>query len=112
MFRGGTSADLLLTVHVRLQRLGDQHRAVLLLVVLEDGDQRAPQSTSLWPLATEHYPRLVDPYDETADLNARARSYLHANCAVCHTNAGGGNSQINLEFDASNEAQNHVEFIH
>lgn len=68
------------------------------------GDQRAPRSTSLWPLSNEHYPSLVDPYDETADLNARARSYLHANCAVCHTNAGGGNSQINLEFDADDEA--------
>lgn len=29
-------------------------------------------------------PRLVDPSDETAPLDARARAYLHANCAHCH----------------------------
>jgi uncharacterized repeat protein (TIGR03806 family) len=94
--------------HLRKQRekQGDSKEQIDTLVneLKAIGDQRAPQLTSLWPLATEHYPRLVDPYDETADLNARARSYLHANCAVCHINAGGGNSQINLEFDASNEA--------
>ena len=42
--------------------------------------------------------QLVDPYDEKANLADRARSYLHANCAQCHVEAGGGNSQMNLEF--------------
>lgn len=42
--------------------------------------------------------RLVNPYDATAPLEARARSYLHANCAVCHVDAGGGNSQFQLDF--------------
>jgi putative heme-binding domain-containing protein len=33
---------------------------------------------------------LVDPYDVTADLDERARSYLQVNCAHCHQfNAGG-----------------------
>lgn len=47
------------------------------------------------------FPRLVDPYDPRADLQARARSYLHSNCAQCHVQAGGGNSQISLEFSKS-----------
>src|SRR5262249_5274874 len=42
------------------------------------------------------YARLADPYDPAADLGQRARSYLHANCAQCHVEAGGGNSAINL----------------
>lgn len=42
--------------------------------------------------------KLADPYDAKADLNARARSYLQANCAHCHVEAGGGNSLMDLEF--------------
>ena len=42
--------------------------------------------------------RLADPADHTQSLAARARSYLHANCSVCHVPAGGGNAQINLAF--------------
>ena len=47
-----------------------------------------------------HTSHLVDPYDETADLNKRARSYLHANCAICHVEAGGGNGLMVLEYGA------------
>jgi uncharacterized repeat protein (TIGR03806 family) len=35
-------------------------------------------------------PRHADPYDDAADLTARARSYLHVNCAHCHQRDGGG----------------------
>lgn len=41
--------------------------------------------------------RLADPYDSTADLEPRVRSYFHVNCATCHINAGGGNSKIVLD---------------
>ena len=41
---------------------------------------------------------LVDPHDPTADLDARARSYLHANCHHCHVHEGGGNARFQLEF--------------
>ena len=36
----------------------------------------------------EHTEKLADPYDAHADLNTRARSYLHANCAICHRPEG------------------------
>jgi uncharacterized repeat protein (TIGR03806 family) len=40
--------------------------------------------------------KLVDPYDTSKNLEARARSYLHVNCSVCHVEAGGGNSMMEL----------------
>jgi uncharacterized repeat protein (TIGR03806 family) len=39
---------------------------------------------------------LVNPRDESAALEARARTYLHVNCSVCHVEAGGGNSMMEL----------------
>lgn len=49
-------------------------------------------------LRPHHRTKLVDPYDSTADLETRARSYLHTNCAVCHVEAGGGNARMQLDF--------------
>lgn len=46
----------------------------------------------------------VDPYDAAEPLEARARSWLHANCSHCHVNAGGGNARILLSFDKSLDA--------
>ena len=48
--------------------------------------------------------QLVDPYDTTQDLEARARSYLHVNCSSCHVHAGGGNARMELEFTAPRDA--------
>ena len=39
---------------------------------------------------------LVDPYDTNQSVDARARSYLHVNCSVCHVEAGGGNAKMEL----------------
>lgn len=61
-------------------------------------DQRGPAKTEMLAMSPESFPRLVDPYDKTADLTARARSYLHANCSICHVEAGGGNAQMQLEY--------------
>lgn len=44
--------------------------------------------------------KLVNPHDATADLSARARSYLHANCSHCHRFGGGGSVEIELQLDA------------
>ncbi len=50
------------------------------------------------PLSTkrEKPPRMADPWDATADLSERARSYLHVNCGHCHRENGGGLSPIHL----------------
>ena len=58
--------------------------------------------------------RLVDPYDTNStppvglptNLDARARSYLHVNCAVCHVESGGGNSKMELGFTTKPERMN------
>jgi len=50
--------------------------------------------------------RLVNPYDVTQDLNARARSYLHTNCSSCHVEAGGGNARMLLELETPIEEMN------
>ncbi|MCE9604367.1 MAG: PQQ-dependent sugar dehydrogenase [Planctomycetia bacterium] len=58
------------------------------------GKQRQPTTKPSLSVAHEMLPRLVDPADKTASFEARARSYLHANCAHCHVSAGGGNAQF------------------
>lgn len=45
--------------------------------------------------------RLSDPWDEGLDKGERARSLLHARCAHCHVESGGGNSQIDLRLGSS-----------
>lgn len=60
--------------------------------------QREARPSRLLTKGPAAYEKLVDPYDEKADLNGRARSYLHANCAICHVEAGGGNAMMELDF--------------
>ncbi len=42
-------------------------------------------------------PRLANPHDPSAPLDARARAYLNTNCAICHVENGGGNAQMQLK---------------
>lgn len=55
------------------------------------------------PKPTTEMPKLADPFDETIPLDTRARSYLHANCANCHIDAGGGNSAFAIEIQTPDD---------
>ena len=72
-----------------------------------DNQLRVLEHIGLIPAGTMHHAetgkRLVDPYDAKQDLEARVRSYLHANCAHCHVEAGGGNASIDLEFTTARD---------
>jgi uncharacterized repeat protein (TIGR03806 family) len=65
------------------------------------GQRTTPADSTLLSYAPENYRRLVDPHDEKQPLEARAKSYLHANCSHCHVEAGGGNAQMELEFNTA-----------
>ena len=69
----------------------------------DNAGQRQAGLSSLLAVAPDNYPRLVNPYDTKQELDRRARAYLHANCAQCHVEAGGGNSQMQLEFTTTLE---------
>ena len=58
--------------------------------------QRESQVRSLLGKPPEDFPKMANPYDETANLEERVRAYLHSNCAQCHVESGGGNAQMEL----------------
>src|ERR1041384_5198315 len=72
----------------------------------ETRDQREKALSSLLSFPPEHYGRLANPSDPKADLEARARSYLHANCSICHVEAGGGNALMELEQTTARDKMN------
>jgi putative heme-binding domain-containing protein len=52
--------------------------------------------------------KMVRSSDDRADLDARARSYLAANCAHCHRRGGGGSVPLDLEYSNPIEKINAV----
>ena len=49
-----------------------------------------------WPGPEDTLPRLADPWNPAERLDARGRSYFHANCAHCHRFGGGGSAYVLL----------------
>jgi mono/diheme cytochrome c family protein len=70
---------------------------------LPQAGQRSVKQDSMMHKQPGGLKRLVDAYDSSADLDRRARSYLHANCSSCHVEAGGGNAAIDLEFGTARD---------
>lgn len=64
----------------------------------------AAQRTSTLRGKPEDQEKLVDPFKAQAELDLRARSYLHASCGHCHVQSGGGNSEMDLRHFVEPEA--------
>ncbi|MBX3234070.1 MAG: PQQ-dependent sugar dehydrogenase [Labilithrix sp.] len=50
------------------------------------------------PLPAEPRAKFPNPADESVDVEARARSYVHANCAFCHRPGGPGRGAADFRF--------------
>ncbi|MSR57959.1 MAG: c-type cytochrome [Planctomycetaceae bacterium] len=74
--------------HVRLLQIDETGKAA-------DGELSQPGSEK----APHDLPRIADPFDASADLAARGRAYLHANCAHCHRDGGGGSAYVHLQYE-------------
>jgi len=77
---------------------------------VRDNQLRALDHIGLFTTALTKKPgdldRLIDPADATLDLERRARTYLHVNCSVCHVEAGGGNSKMELALATPRDKMN------
>lgn len=52
---------------------------------------------------------LTNPYDTSADLNERARSYLAVNCSVCHRFGGGGAALFDVRKELASRKMNLID---
>jgi len=65
------------------------------------GGKKAADASELFdgPFFERLKSRLVSSHDKQADLESKARSWLHANCAHCHRRHGGGSVQLMVNAD-------------
>jgi hypothetical protein len=73
-------------------------RELLADVVVEPDPEVDPFATVRRPGPEADLPRLTDPHDRTAPLDARARAYLHVNCAGCRRSIVSGPSSTGGRF--------------
>lgn len=66
------------------------------LGMIERLDKKSKPKEPFTDANTAKLPKHTDPYDDKANLNDRARSYLHVNCSHCHRNGGGGSVTFEL----------------
>lgn len=77
--------------------------------VIATRNQRKTPPTTLLSRPFSDYPALPDPFDKNEDLDRRAKSYLHVNCAHCHVLDGGGNARIVVEWGTETEKMNLID---
>jgi uncharacterized repeat protein (TIGR03806 family) len=82
------------------ERRGREGTAEKAPAASEDPQRSAPaESDWLLPCEPDRMARYASLEDPHATLEHRARSYLAANCAMCHVYTGGGNSAIDLDYN-------------
>jgi uncharacterized repeat protein (TIGR03806 family) len=54
------------------------------------------------------FPKLTDPFDESQNIEQRARAYLDANCSNCHQPGSTGRTDLDLRFDIPLEAMHAI----
>ena len=100
-YAGGSDNQLRVFSHIGLlsQRLIAEQKSEPAKDGSQPKDKQAAKPDKAARTTPEDYPALPNAYDRQADLNARARAYLHVNCSVCHVSAGGGNAPLQVRYD-------------